>query len=117
MKHHVTGILIGFVVGLVDCALFVVSGEPLTGAMIATALTFWPTIGWAVHMTDIPLPAAAKGILVALFFNVPWIIEYVVSQGHTDLFVVMIGLATVFGALIGLTSQYIRRRQSVPALG
>ena len=113
MKNHLTGILIGFLVGVIDCTLFIASGEPVTGAMVAGALTFWPTVGWAVHMIDMPAPAAIKGILVALFFNVPWIIEYVISQGQSELFAIMIGLGTVFGAVLGQISQFIRRRQEI----
>ena len=110
MKKHITGLIIGLAIGALDCALFAVAGESLTTAIVTTALSFWMTIGWAVHMAEVPIPSVFKGVLIAWFFNVSWVIEFVINQGQTDLLIPMLVLATVFGAVIGLTSQYFRRR-------
>lgn len=114
MKKHITGALIGVSIGTIDSAVFLASGEALSIAAIITALSFWTTVGWAVHVSDAPMPSVLKGILIAWFINFPWVIEFVITQGQKDLLMPMLIMATVFGAVIGFASQLIRRRVERP---
>jgi len=112
MKIHLIGLLIGFTIGAVDCALFALM-EPVRPADIGTALTFWTMVGWAVHTSaDLPSHNIFKAVVVTWLFNIPWAIEFVILHKQQEMLVPIIGLATVFGAAIGLISSLVKRRES-----
>lgn len=111
MKLHLTGLAMGLAVGLIDCVLFSLVEGALPLALIATAVTFWTTVGWAVHVAPLSFVPVLKGIVVSWFMNIPWFIEYVALQGQNEMAIPMIGLATVFGALLGLVSGFIHKHQ------
>ena len=110
MKSHIIGLLLGLCVGVLDCALFAASGMPLTLPAIMSALIFWTAVGWIVHKVDMSLPSVVKGLIVSLLLNLPWVIEFVIIQQMSDLLLPMIAVATLFGALLGFASGFLKAR-------
>ncbi len=113
MHTHITGLALGLAIGLIDCAIFAMSGEQLPAALVAVAIAFWATVGWAIHVTPQGLPPLAKGISVAWLMNAPWFLEYIMLQGQAEMAVPMVVLATVFGAALGYLSNLIHKRSGV----
>ncbi|WP_419903128.1 hypothetical protein [Kiloniella sp.] len=110
MKNHLIGLILGLVIGVIDCGLFAASGMPLTPPVIISALVFWTAVGWVIHSVTIPLPSILKGLVVSLFLNTPWIIEFVFVQELSDMLIPMLSVATIFGVLLGLTSGIINKK-------
>ncbi|MES0810096.1 hypothetical protein ABLO27_11490 [Roseibium sp. SCPC15] len=108
MKQHFVGLAIGLSFGILDCVLFAMAG-PIGLVDIASALTVWTMIGWAIHASaEMPFPHVLKGLLLTWAFNVPWVLEFVVAHKMSDLLLPMIIVATVFGLAMGVISQKLR---------
>ncbi|MDX1737283.1 MAG: hypothetical protein R3261_03555 [Alphaproteobacteria bacterium] len=110
MSNHLQGIVLGTIIGLVDCGLFMLSGMPITGLMALEAVLFWMAVGWVIHMIPLAVPNFIKGIIFAGFLNLPWIIEFAYIQSLPDMVVPMVGVAVVLGALSGFMSGLLKKR-------
>ncbi len=51
--RNLQGATLGFIAGAVDCWFYISSGLPVTSYDIATALTFWTSVGWIIHITGL----------------------------------------------------------------
>ncbi|MXN64773.1 hypothetical protein GR183_07630 [Stappia sp. GBMRC 2046] len=117
MNVHITGIALGIAIGLVDCSLFAATGMPITAPLAVEAVVFWAAVGWAIHTVPVKLPGIVKGVAISWFLNIPWILEYAVVQGQAEIFMPMAVLGTLFGAVAGLVSAYLKRRSGAAAAG
>ena len=111
MKLHLVGLAMGLCFGVFDCALFAMAG-PVQLVDIASALTVWTMIGWAIHASyDLPsIPNVLKGVLLSWAFNIPWGLEFVVAHEMPDLLLPMIAISTLFGIAMGAISHKLKRQ-------
>jgi hypothetical protein len=109
MGRHLVGLGIGIAAGVADCLVYYLSGMSIGIATAVSGVAFWATVGWAIHATHGSAPGYLRGILISLFFNIPWLIEFAWNQGATDLLVPVLIVGTVLGAAMGAVSQRLRR--------
>lgn len=105
MARHLVGLAIGIIAGLVDCLIYYLSGMSIPIATAVSGVAFWATVGWTIHATHGAAPGYLRGILISLFFNVPWLVEFAWNQGATDLVLPILVVAVVLGVAMGAISQ------------
>ncbi|NRA83006.1 MAG: hypothetical protein HRU22_04270 [Gammaproteobacteria bacterium] len=111
MHIHITGLLIGFIIGAIDCGIIILSG-PVTIPDFVSALFVWTMVGWAIHTSaDMPIHPVIKAVVISWFFNIPWLIEFTVIHEQPNFFIPIIMMATIFGTVIGFLSQWAKRRE------
>jgi len=103
MKNLYRGLGAGLLIGIIDCIIFTVSGQPITSYDVAAALTFWTGIGAVVFTTSIPVSPVLKGILFAIILNIPWAINFA-SLGLVEYLAPVAIFSVIFGAMIGFAS-------------
>ncbi|MTI09547.1 hypothetical protein [Curvivirga aplysinae] len=106
---HIQGLIIGLVIGGLDCLLFWMSGLPISGAMLVQALLFWMAVGWVIHVVNLKMNFLLKGILVAIFLNSPWMIEFVFIQAMQDMLIPMLVVAIILGVVAACCSRFLKR--------
>ena len=107
MTKLLTGLSLGLMAGLGDCALFWAMGTPITFEMALGGVIFWMGVGLAIHAISLPFPYMIKGIALSLLFNIPWIIEYTIVQQQIDFLAPMVAVAIFWGLLIGISSKFL----------
>ncbi len=104
MKTVLTGLLLGFIAGVLDCLLFYMSGFPITVIEAAGALSFWPVVGLVIFTSNIPLPAILRGVLLAVVMSLPWAVDFI-FKNQFELILPLFIVAIVWGALLGLAQR------------
>lgn len=104
MKNSIQGLVVGFLVGAVDCGLYLTMGVPVSSYDIAIALSFWTIAGWLIHVTQLAIPNLLKGLLVALALNIPWAIHFTAQGMAQEVLPFMVVMGSLFGLLLGWLS-------------
>ncbi len=91
---------IGVVIALIDTTpMLLRKADPYT---IATAFVHWVGVTVLVAYTVMPLPAWAKGLVVALISSLPLLI--VMLKGHPSSVLPILGMTVVLGAATGFAT-------------
>ena len=114
MKTVLTGLLLGFIAGALDCLLFYMSGFPITAVEMVGALSFWPAVGLVIFTSNIPLPAILRGVLLAVVMSLPWAVDFT-FKNQLELILPLFIVAIIWGALLGLSQQWQAQRRQVHA--
>lgn len=109
IARHLVGLAVGIAAGAVDCLVYYLSGMSVGIATTVSGVAFWATVGWTIHATHGSAPGYVRGILISLFFNTPWLVEFAWNQGATDLLLPVLAVGTVLGAAMGAVSQRLSR--------
>ena len=105
MTHSIQGLVLGFIVGAVDCGIYLSMGAPFTAYDIAVAITFWTMAGWLIHISQLAMPHVVKGLIIALALNVPWAINFAAQGMAQEVLPFMVVMGSVFGMLLGWLSS------------
>lgn len=114
MKTVLTGLLFGFIAGVLDCLVFYASGFPITAVEMVGALSFWPVVGLVIFTSNIPLPAILRGVLLAVVMSLPWAVDFI-FKNQLELILPLFIVAIIWGALLGLSQQRQAQRRQVHA--
>lgn len=104
MTNSVQGLVFGFIVGAVDCGIYVLMGAPVTAYDIATAITFWTFTGWLIHISQLAVPSVVKGFIISLALNVPWAINFAAQGMAQEVLPFMVVMGSLFGLFLGWLS-------------
>jgi hypothetical protein len=95
MNRITLGMLCGLAFGLLDVALMLPMSFPDKRAAVAGAFVDRFAIGFLICVIDLPLPAWATGLVVALLVSLP-------SAIVTETYAPILGLGAVGGVIIGI---------------
>ena len=104
MKNSIQGLILGFVIGAVDCGLYLAMGAPISSFDIAIALSFWTIAGWLIHVVQLAVPNLLKGLIVSFALNVPWAIHFTAQGMAQDVLPFMVVVGSLFGLFLGWLS-------------
>ena len=106
------GLAAGLVAGLVDGAMikgFAPSSPPW---VVAEAILFWTTAGWAVVASSSGLGRFGHGVVTSLLLSLPWYIQETVPSGQYGHLPPLVLQGVVFGLGFGLVRGRLARAVS-----
>ena len=105
MNKKVTGILLGAAAGVIDVIPMVL--QDLTWDANLSAFLLWVVVGFLISVTDLNLPSAVKGVLIAFLVLAP---SAVIIGWEEPTSLLPIGIMTaILGCLLGWIIDRINR--------
>lgn len=101
MNKIFTGLLLGFIAGIIDVIPMIFQG--LTWDANISAFTMWIVIGFLVAVTDLKITPIIKGIVIAYLVLLPTSVLIGWKEPFT-LFPIYV-MTTILGGLLGYTTH------------
>ena len=101
MDKKVSGIIFGAVAGVIDVIPMVL--QDLTWDANVSAFLMWVVVGFLISVTDLNLPSAIKGVLIAFLVLTP---SAIIIGWEEAASLLPIGIMTlILGSLLGWTFE------------
>jgi len=104
-KKLIIGLLFGGIAGVIDVIPMLV--QKLTWDANISAFSMWVVVGFLISITDLRIPAAAKGVLIAFLVLLP---SAILIGWKEPVSLLAIGIMTILlGGLLGITIERITK--------
>lgn len=111
-RRWLHGLGAGLVAGVIDAGLIRAVEPGGSPWVLAEALLFWTTAGWAVVASESGLGSLAHGVVATLLLNLPWFVLLGPAAGKPLHLPPLIAMSALFGAGFGWAH---RRARAAPS--
>ncbi|NOZ73847.1 MAG: hypothetical protein GXO90_00475 [FCB group bacterium] len=102
MKNNIVqGVLLGAVAGILDVIPMVLQG--LTWDANLGAFSLWVVTGFFLATSDLSLPSALKGVVIALLCLLPS--AFLIGWNHPLTLIPVVVMTVILGALLGFSHE------------
>ena len=106
-KTWIYGLGSGLLIGIPMAIVVAVSNPNASFWMLAEDIIAWTVMGWVVISSSSGLKPIMHGVMITVFLNLPWYIQFAILPGRWDHLPFMIVMTMIIGLIFGFVKKRI----------